>query len=489
MKMRYGTFCSGIEAPSVAWGSRWGGWGWPGWELAFTSEIDDYCSALLGHHYPGVPNLGDMEAIDRDELRARFGPGSDEPVRLVCAGTPCQSFSVAGLRAGMDDPRGNLALVFLRLVDALRPEWVVWENVPGVRSSSGGRDFGAFLGALGQLGYGWAYRSFDARYFGLAQRRERVFVVACAGGCWQRAAAVLLERAGLRGDPAPGRAEGAHIAALTAHGVGTCGADDTQAQAGHLIAAVDLYNQAIDGDTTHTLRATGGGDGVPSVMAHGQGGAEIAEDGAPTLTCFDPTQVTHPANRSRCAPGSPAPALARGAHPPAVCFQTRVARNGRGTMVECSPALNGANAGATSDMRPCVAYNIAPAHGQGADLEAREAEYAAALTAIEPTRTDRGTRVVDLTNMRLTAESGAIQASQDRHNRGYGVLDGWAVRRLTPVECERLQGFPDGYTAIDFNGKPGSDSRRYRALGNSMPVPVVRWIGERIALLEEVCAA
>src|SRR5690606_38133166 len=124
---------------------------------------------------------------------------------LIVGGTPCQSFSVAGLRQGMAAPRGNLALVFLRLVDRYRPRWVLWENVPGVRSSGDGRDLGAFHGALGELGYGWAYRSLDAQYFGLAQRRERVFVVAHSGGDWRTPAAVLLERASLRGDPAPSR--------------------------------------------------------------------------------------------------------------------------------------------------------------------------------------------------------------------------------------------------------------------------------------------
>ena len=138
--MIYGSVCSGIEAATVAWEPI-------GWEAAWFSEIDKFPSAVLKHHYPKVRNLGDM---------TKFKEWPDEPINLLVGGTPCQSFSVAGLRAGMADPRGNLALVFLGLVDHLRPRWVVWENVPGVLSSNGGRDFGAFLGGLGECGYGFA---------------------------------------------------------------------------------------------------------------------------------------------------------------------------------------------------------------------------------------------------------------------------------------------------------------------------------------------
>src|SRR5690606_13168133 len=154
--VRYLSVCSGIEAATVAWHPL-------GWTPVGFSEIEKFPSAVLAHHYPAVRNFGDM---------TRYREWPDVRPDLLVGGTPCQSFSVAGLRKGLDDPRGNLALVFLGLVDRYRPRWVVWENVPGVRSSGKGRDFGAFLGALGELGYGWAYRSLDAQYFGLAQRRE-----------------------------------------------------------------------------------------------------------------------------------------------------------------------------------------------------------------------------------------------------------------------------------------------------------------------------
>ena len=192
--MRYGSVCSGIEAATVAWHPL-------GWEAQWFSEIEKFPSAVLQHHYPTVPNLGDMTKIHETETF------KNRPIDLLVGGTPCQSFSVAGLRKGLDDPRGNLALVFLKLIDSARPRWVVWENVPGVLSSSEGRDFGSFVGGLGQLGYGFAYRVLDAQYFGVAQRRNRVFVVGYLGD-WRPAAAVLFERQSLSGDNPPRRKEG-----------------------------------------------------------------------------------------------------------------------------------------------------------------------------------------------------------------------------------------------------------------------------------------
>jgi len=189
--MIYGSVCSGIEAASVAWHSL-------GWEAAFVSEIDNFPRAVLAHHYPEVPLHGDFTTIKDGDYRS---------IDLLVGGTPCQSFSIAGLRGGLDDDRGNLALEFLKLAQRLRPRWVVWENVPGVLSSNGGRDFGSILAGLGEVGYGFAYRVLDAQYFGLAQRRKRVFVVGYLGD-WRRAAAVLFEPEGLRGDSAPSREKG-----------------------------------------------------------------------------------------------------------------------------------------------------------------------------------------------------------------------------------------------------------------------------------------
>ena len=181
--IKYGSLCSGIEAATVAWDDL-------GWQPQFFSDIEKFPNAVLEHHYADVPNHGDM---------TNFGDWPDESINLLVGGTPCQSFSVAGLRGGLDDPRGNLALTYLAIAERYAPRWLVWENVPGVLSSRGGRDFGSFLGALGKLWYGFAYRVLDAQFFGVAQRRRRVFVVGYLGD-WRRAAAVLFERESRRRD-------------------------------------------------------------------------------------------------------------------------------------------------------------------------------------------------------------------------------------------------------------------------------------------------
>jgi DNA (cytosine-5)-methyltransferase 1 len=203
--MRYLSVCSGMEAASVAWHPL-------GWQPVGFSEIEPFPCAILKHRFPNIPNYGSLTEYKQWPLK----PGA---IDLLVGGTPCQSFSVAGLRKGLDDPRGNLALVFLGLADKLKPRWIVWENVPGVLSSAGGRDFGSFLGALVELGYGFAYRVLDAQHFGVPQRRRRVFVVACLGD-WRAPAEVLLESDCVRRDPKKGRAKGQGVAAGAEGGVG-----------------------------------------------------------------------------------------------------------------------------------------------------------------------------------------------------------------------------------------------------------------------------
>lgn len=228
--MRFGTLCSGIEGASVAFDGL-------GWSLQYVAEIDPFCCALLEHHYPGVTNYGDITA-------ERAFPAVD----LIVSGTPCQSFSVGGNRRGTDDARGQLALRFVEILRESRPSWFVWENVPGVLSSNGGRDFGALLWQMGQLGYGLAYRVLDAQFFGVAQRRRRVFLVGNRRG-WQRAAAVLFDD-GARRPNAPTIAE--VLARRDSAGEG----------------AEEVYG--FTGDTTPkfgehvtpTLRAYQGGEGV-----------------------------------------------------------------------------------------------------------------------------------------------------------------------------------------------------------------------------------
>jgi len=392
MGLVYGSVCSGIEAASVAWHPL-------GWRASFLSEIEAFPRAVLAHHYPETPLHGDFTTIEA---------GQYEPIDLLVGGTPCQSFSIAGLRGGLDDDRGNLALEYLRLADRLRPRWLVWENVPGVLSSNGGRDFGAILGGMVELGYGFAYRVLDAKHLGVPQQRRRVFAVAYFGD-WRRAAAVLFERQSLSGHSAPRREEESVVAALTANGVGTCGADDNQGQAGHLIPA----GIGTDGQTARSLTASH----TASHTATGR---------------LDPNECT------------------------LIAFSAK--DHGADAMSDLSPTLRAgghSKSHANAGVMPAIAFA----------LRGRE-------TGAVPEVMGDGEVV------------GALRAASGGSSRDYIATMG--VRRLTPRECERLQGFPDDYTAIQMRGKPAADGPRYKALGNSMAVPVMAWIGQRIADVDAI---
>ncbi len=369
--MRYGSVCSGVEAATVAWEPL-------GWEPQWFSEIEKFPSAVLQHHYPDVPNFGDMRKF-------KEWP-SDRSIELLVGGTPCQSFSVAGLRQGLDDPRGNLMLTYLSIAAKYRPRWVVWENVPGVLSSNRGRDFGTFLGALGKIGYGFAYRLCDAQYWGLAQRRKRVFVVGCLGD-WRRAAAVLFERESLSGHSPPSREAQQKVAGAIASSsfVGGPGGRPESAAVNHFVpeTAGSLDTECGGGKLTH--------------QSAKNGHLILERDVMGTLTA------------------------------------------------ELSPALS-------------VTHK----------------------TAVAFQSSQSGVRLQD-THATLDANNGSR-----RHN---GALVGMQVRRLTPRECERLQGFPDDYTQIPWRGKAPEkcpDGPRYKCMGNSMAVPVMRWIGERIAMVDKL---
>jgi len=375
--MRYLSVCSGIEAASCAWNPL-------GWEAFALSEIDRFPAEVLAHHYPTVPNLGDM---------TKFKDWPDAAIDLLVGGTPCQSFSVAGMRKGLADPRGNLMLTYLAIAERYAPRWLVWENVPGVLSSNEGRDFGTLLGGLAELGYGFAYRVLDAQYVrvesharAVPQRRRRVFVVGHLGD-WRRAAAVLFERESLLGHPAPRRQAGKGIApTLSARTKGGGGlGTDFECDDGlipEIARALTTSNQRIDAETetllvAHSLRAEG---------------FDASEDGT-----------------------------------------------GRGT-----------------PLVPVLAFDC-KASGQN------------------------GFSVGDV------AGTQRAMGHASSHTNGGGhqaVAYGSAVRRLTPRECERLQGFADDYTAIIRGSKQAADGPRYKALGNSMAVNVMRWIGERIKAVE-----
>lgn len=389
MTLTYGSVCSGIEAATVAWEPL-------GWKPAFFSEIEKFPRALLAHHYPGVPLHGDFTTIEAGQYGA---------IDLLVGGTPCQSFSVAGLRGGLDDERGNLALEFCRLARRLGPRWVVWENVPGVLSLDEGRAFASILGGLAECGYGLAYRVLDAQFVridglgrAVPQRRRRVFVVGCLGS-WQRAAAVLFERSSLRWDPPPRREAGEGVAGPIAG----C--------------------------------SNGGGANGPGRTA----------DDADTL-------VSHCLNAK---PGSRIDAESETFVPEAYSLRSDAAREG-------DAKTPSADAEGRVRLRD-PGFNVYREHC--------------------PT-IDSGSPHFVAFHARQDPDSGPVTHPLDTDGTSIGILARWKVRRLMPVECERLQGFPDGYTDIPYRGKPAADGPRYKAIGNSMAVNCMRWIGRRIEMAE-----
>jgi len=408
--MKYGSVCSGIEAASVAWHPL-------GWQPQWLSEIEKFPKAVLAHHYPQIPDLGDMTKLYENKIF------QESEINLLVGGTPCQSFSVAGLRKGLADPRGNLCLEFLRLVDIKRPRWFVWENVPGVLSSSKGRDFGSFLGAIQELGYGFAYRILDARYFGVPQRRRRVFVVGYLGD-WRPAAAVLFERESLSGNPEKGRKK-RRISSPPIR-------QSTERRGG--IKTVDFRNlQLGDEELSGTIQAkkTGGYSlnyttGVIQTFDRQSTGKYGTDTVASTVSARDYKS----ASDLVCVTGTKTHALK------ADGFDGSEDGTGRG--------------------QPIIAFQT------------------------------KGSNI-DIGEISGTIGSNADRASGSCHRSGRLGADCTKslVRRLTPKECERLQGFPDDYTLIPI-GKKAADGPRYKALGNSMAVPVMAWIGRRIQEVEMI---
>ena len=477
--MRYGSVCSGIEAASVAWESL-------GWQPAWFAEIEAFPSAVLAHHWPDVANLGDMTKIAA-AVRADDVAAPD----VLVGGTPCQAFSIAGLRNGLDDERGQLTLSYVELANAIdakrrergEPEAIiVWENVPGVLSSKDNA-FGCFLAGLAgesselqPAGGKWthagcvsgperviAWRVLDAQFFGVAQRRRRVFVVASARKGFDPAA-VLFELDSVRRDSAPRRETQKAVAALTSRGVGTCGADDNQAQAGHLIA------QCTNGDVSHTLKGEGfdgsedgTGRGVP-VVAFGGGNTSGNIDVATACTAhgvrmdFDTETFAVHGTQDPDTNRELAHTLGRNNGQENACIAFSYKDNGADATPDLSPTIRAGNhdkSHANSGQPPAIEYAFKAGQGAKAGGIGYAEEQSPTLTS---------------------ASSGT--------NLAPAVMHGVAVRRLTPIECERLQGFPDSHTLIGWRGKDADecpDGPRYKAIGNSMAVPVMRWIGERIA--------
>lgn len=467
------TLCSGIGAPEVAAP-------WVDWRLA--AEIEDFPRAVLSLRHGcrdarrsrgGASALwGDFTAI-RPRHLARLGIAAPE---ILVAGTPCQAFSIVGPRSSLADARGNLTLAFVELVHAVQRStgslrWVLWENVPGVLSTQDNA-FGCFLAGL--VGGGdplspppggrWrgvgmvsgprgraAWRVLDAQHFGVPQRRRRVFVVFCPRGAGGDPAAVLFEPAGMRGDPAPGGAAGQDAAGGAAGGAGGRG-------------------RAFGGN-----RSSGPIDVAPALngCASASGRLDFATE---ALIAFDTTQITSERNRSNPGPGEPCHPLAAAAKPPALAFS-------------------------------CKDYGADAGEDYGADA----GEVSPPLRAMghDGSHMNAGGQVALAFHARQDPDCGAVTHPLDTDAFSLGVGAGPAVRRLTPVEAERLQGFPDGFTAIPWRWRKideaeaawlsrhagpdqiareaeqwlsnaAPDGRRFKALGNSMAVPVVRWILSRI---------
>ena len=447
--LRYLSVCSGMEAASVAWHPL-------GWTPVGFSEIEPFPCAILKHRFPNTPNYGSLTEYKQWPLE----PGA---IDLLVGGTPCQSFSVAGLRKGLEDPRGNLALVFLGLADKLKPRWIVWENVPGVLSSAGGRDFGSFLGALVELGYGFAYRVLDAQHFGVPQRRRRVFVVACLGD-WHAPAEVLLESDCVRRDPKKGRAKGQSFAAGAEGGIGADGQVAIPFRKSKRACSTTDNETWIEADASNTLNNFDLGD---TRTTHA---VVSCSDVSPTISSGAPFSKTNN-ERVECE---------------AFIVQASELRL-RGQITEkdvCPTPTAGAKQG---DTDPLAVHAIAFQPGNlmrkaGADPS----------TEVFPTLTkdsgDQSPHVacpqgVDPYNQTLTGDIHVPLRTAGGHGAP-ACTTPMAVRRLTPVECERLQGFPDNWSRINWKGKSETecpDGPRYKACGNSMAVPVMRWIGERIA--------
>ena len=369
--MRLFSCFSGIEAATVALGPL-------GFETVGLSEVDAFPNAVLEHHYPTVKNYGDITKHREWDL-----PGS---VGICVGGPPCQSFSISGLRKGMDDPRGNLSLTYLAFIDRIRPRWIIMENVPGLLSSNKGRDFGAILGSLAQLGYGFAYCVLDAQNFGVPQRRRRVFLVGHSGGCWQRPAAVLFNKESVFGDTAQSRQPGQRDPGSTEGGTGG--------------------NQQIANPLTARMAK-----GINTTLDEGQ-----------TPVVVKGSHWDHP----------------KGVHPP-LSQSNNI--GGIGLSNQEIFSQGGAGLVNTYDHHP------------------------------------QDSRIKECDRPSLQARAGTGGGNLPL------VSNQQQVRRLTPRECERLQGFPDDYTRIPYRGKSADkcpDGPRYKALGNSWAVPVVQWIGQRI---------
>lgn len=564
----YGSVCSGIEAATAAWHPL-------GMTPAWFAEIEPFPSAVLAHHYPHVHNHGDMT-----KLGALVLAGKIKAPAVLVGGTPCQAFSVAGMRQGMLDPRGALTIRYVELADAVDHVRtargddecvVVWENVPGVLSDKQNA-FGCFLGALAgedcelqPSGKRWtdagcvygpkrtiAWRILDAQYFGLAQRRRRVFVVASARRGFDPVA-VLFERESVRRDTAPRRGEGQDVTGTAPFGPAL------QCGCGHVFPEeLGHYGcMNCEGDEGPAVTMFGG---IPAFGGHSLSGSVersatlTAKDTrldmesetffvAPTLTgggrksggySLDDIPITAPALRAQSQSSHRADSEAfivtgtlqangkaagsatqqdaesgllvvHGTQDP--CIPDKAFVRGRNSgqenaILAFSCKDHGADAGSLSPTLRAMNHSSSHANAGGQVAVCITGEITHTLKAEgfdgSEDGTGRGQPIVAAFAENSRAElryedgdggiTGSLSGGGGKAGQGMPAAHvGASVRRLTPVECERLQGFPDGYTLIPWRGKRATDcpdGPRYKAIGNSKAVPVVRWIGLR--LLEQI---
>jgi DNA (cytosine-5)-methyltransferase 1 len=499
-KIRFGSVCSGIEAASVAWHPL-------GWEAAWLSEIEPFPCAVLKHHYPQVPNLGDMTLLPN-----RIASGEIEAPDVFCGGTPCQAFSVAGLRHSLDDSRGNLSLIFceianaidnIRLIQQSNPAIIFWENVPGVLNTKDNA-FGCFLAGLAgesdaliPSGGRWtdagfidgpkravAWRVLDAQYFGLAQRRKRVFVIASARDDFDPAE-VLFEFDGVRRDIAPSRETRKEVTADAIPSIANCletTCNDYSRADGFNMICTDITGPL----TARDYKDISLDDCNPTMMKL------IAYENHPADSRVKEMGETCTTVTSRWGTGGGNVPLVQEAY----SFDSLASNSMKSSnpisgcrQVELSKTLDTSCLNPTANQGGiAVAYSVRE-DAKANTFSATELDVANSIGALQPSPQSHHAQVfvAHAFKVRGGCEGGGkgylgkdeqvftISTHQDQH-----IHTNMAVRRLTPKECERLQGFPDGYTDIRPKGKDTPDGSRYKALGNSWAVPVVAWIGKRI---------
>jgi DNA (cytosine-5)-methyltransferase 1 len=499
MRLIAATLFSGIGAPETAM---------PEWHWAWCAEIEKFPCAVLKSRHPESVNLGDVSAHGFAQKA-----GAVAAPDVLVFGSPCQSFSVAGKRLGLDDPRGNLALVALRIVGELKPSWFVFENVPGLLSLDDGAAFGLFLRTVDELGYFGAWASLDAQYNGVAQRRQRVFFVGNSRD-WRHSAAVLFESEGLCGHSPPRRKAGQGIAPTIASrptgggGLGTdfdCDggliANALHAADGHHAVRRDADNIValalnakggsgrIDGESetfvtgslnTSIARGTGQGHEADFLISHAlrADGFDASEDGTgrgtPLVRVYDdPRRFDARGIHGGGDHGDLHPPLNTVNSQQLIAFSSK--DHGADAMDDLSPTLRAGthdHSHANAGVPPAVTVALRGRNG-GATAEIG-GEQSTAL------RSSQGGGDKPHALVAQPLRSNGYNNSDPGMEAKMHIQQGSAVRRLTPRECERLQGFPDDYTLIEYRGKPAADGPRYKALGNSMAVPVMRWILSRI---------